>query len=95
MNVELDNRLKVAAGASLALSCILVATTFVFGNLRTVGTVAFASWCLFMATSYFALLPLPKWGTFSAVQLSKLRVWLLVFLAFTIASWMALAFVSE
>ena len=77
------------------MSCILVATTFCSVTWGTVGTVAFANWCLFMATSYFALLPLPKWGTFSAVQLSKLRVWLLVFLAFTIASWMALAFVAE
>ena len=95
MDGALDYRLKVAAGASLASSCVLLATPFVFGNIAAVGTVAFANWCLFIATSYFALLPLPKWGTFSAVHLSKLNVWLFVFLAFTIASWTALALVTE
>jgi hypothetical protein len=95
VNDALPNRLKVTAGSSLALSCILLTTPFVFSNMAAVGTATFANWCLFIATSYFALLPLPKWGTFSAVHLWRLKVWLLVFLAFAIASWTALALVTE
>ena len=95
MNLALPNPLKVAAAASLASSCALVAVPFAFDNLATVGAVAFVNWCLFMATSYFAFLPLPKWGTFSAVEQGKLKLWLIVFLAFTIASWAAFALVNE
>ena len=95
MNVALPNGLKIAAAASIASSCILVATPFVVSNMATVGTVVFVNWCLFMVASYFALLPLPKWGTFSLVEQSKLKVWLVVFLTFTVAGWVALARVNE
>jgi hypothetical protein len=43
-----------------------------------------------MLASYFALLPLRPLGSFSPMDRDRLRVWLIVFLAFTIAGWAAL-----
>jgi hypothetical protein len=43
-----------------------------------------------MLASYFALLPLRPLGSFSLMDRDRLRVWLIVFLAFTIAGWVAL-----
>ena len=90
MSYALPKRLKAAATASIGASLSLAALPFIFPTMD-IGAVAFASWCLFMVASYFALWPLPKWGAFPAETRAKLRLWLLVFLVFTIASWMAFA----
>lgn len=85
----LSHRLKVTASASLATSIILAALPFVFPTV-SIGPFLAVNWCLFMLTSYLALLPLRPLGSFSPSDRDRLRAWLIVFLAFTIAGWVAL-----
>ena len=54
-----------------------------------IGPFIAVNWCLFILASYFALLPLRPVGSFSPMDRDRLRVWLFVFLAFTIAGWVA------
>ena len=90
MSYALPRRLKATATASIVASLSLAVVSFVFST-AVIGAIAFANRCLFIVASYIALWPLPKWGSFSAETRAKVRVWLLVFLVFTIASWMAFA----
>ena len=77
----------MAAAASMSASLILLATPFLIPDLTAVRVVTIVNWCLFIVASYFALLPVPKWGTFSTADRSRLNVWLAVFLTFMLAAW--------
>jgi hypothetical protein len=89
MSDALPIRLKLAAAASLLASLVLLATALIISSLTAIRAVTFVNWSLFIVTSYFALLPVPRWGTFSSADRTRLIVWLAVFLAFTTASWSA------
>ena len=82
-------RLRAAAIASLAASAVLVTVPFVSPRVA-IGPFIAVNWCLFILASCFALLPLRPLGSFSAMDRDRLKVWLLVFLAFTVAGWVAL-----
>jgi hypothetical protein len=88
MRSTLPYSLKAAATASLVASVVLIGVPFVFPRVPT-GPFVAVNWCLFMLASYFAL-PLRPLGSFSLMDRDRLRVWLIVFLAFTIAGWVAL-----
>ena len=91
MDDALPYRLKLAAAASLMASFILAATPFVVSK-PTILAVAFANWCLFIVTVYFAAFPLLKWGVRpSPAEMARVKVLSLVLLSFTIASWTAFA----
>lgn len=89
MRSTLPYSLKAAATASLVASVVLIGVPFVFPRVPT-GPLVAVNWSLFMLASYFALLPLRPLGSFAPMDRNRLRVWLIVFLAFTIAGWVAL-----
>ena len=88
MGSALPYRLRAAATASLVASIVLVAVPFVAPSVA-IGAFLAVNWCLFIIASYFALLPLRPLGSFSPMDRDRLRVWLLVLIAFTIAGWVA------
>lgn len=90
MKVAAPNRLRIAAGASLLASLLLVAVALAS---PTTGVAPFivANWCLFILTGYFALLPIRWPASVRSAEMSKLKVFMLVLITFTLASWIALA----
>ena len=90
MRDALSTRLKFAAVASLAVSLSLATLPFIAPSIAIV-PLALANWCLFLVVTYFVAIPLPRLGSFSTTDMTKLKVWVVVFLAFTIASWTAFA----
>lgn len=90
MKDTLPTYLKLAAVSSLALSLIVATLSFFAPRSATI-PLALLNWCLFLTVTYLATWSLPRLGSFSAVDAAKVKVWAVVFLAFTISGWTALA----
>ena len=50
-----------------------------------------ANWCLFILTGCFALLPIRWPVSVGGAEIGRLKVFMIVLIAFTLASWIALA----
>jgi hypothetical protein len=90
VKVAAPNRLRIAAGASLLASLLLIAVALVSPT-TALAPFMVANWCLFILTGYFALLPTRWPASVGSAEISKLKLFMLVLIAFTLASWIALA----
>ena len=79
---------KIAVCLSMGASSLLGLWTFLFPD-WSVGPLLWISWALFIGTT-FLLFPMRRFGSpFEAGDMSKLKAWVVVFLAFAVAGWTA------
>ena len=90
MKVSALSRLRIAAGASLLASLLSIAVALASPT-TAIAPFMVANWCLFILTGYFALLPIRWPVSVGSAEMSKLKAFILVLIAFTLASWIALA----